>query len=107
VKWEGNTPMRWRDQEIHPLQRKIGASFDCDMCMVTKKGYSQILPVIAPLCLTTQLLPNSEVVISLQARAVEVDSDPVRIRIWWDGQWKDGDEEMGQHFIVEEYRPKA
>jgi hypothetical protein len=105
VEWEGNTPMRWRDQEIHPLQRKIGAPFDCDLCMVTKKCYAEILPVIAPLYLTKQLSPNTDVVLSFQARSVEADSDIVRVRICWDGKWEDGDEEMAHHFIVESLNP--
>lgn len=104
VRWEGNTPMRWRDQEIHPLRRKIGAAFDCDLCMVTNSGYAQILPLIAPLYLPTQLSPNTEFVLSLQARSVEIDSAPLRVRIWWDGKWEDGDKEMANHFIVEKYQ---
>jgi hypothetical protein len=107
VRWEGNTPMRWRDQEIHPLQRKIGPAFDCDLCMVTSTGHAQIMPLIAPLYLPTQLSPNSEIVLSLQARCVEMDSASLRVRIWWDGKWEDGDKEMAQHFIVEPYAPEA
>jgi hypothetical protein len=39
-------------------------------------------------------------IVTLQAQAAEANSDAIRIKIAWDGEWKDGEAEMAKHLIV-------
>jgi hypothetical protein len=36
VKWAGDVPVKWKFQEIYPLQRTIGPETDLDLCSVVK-----------------------------------------------------------------------
>jgi hypothetical protein len=102
VTWLGNVPMRWRDQEFVPLLRTIGPATDCDLCMVLKSGKLQLMPLITPNNLGAQRSGNCQLVVSLQARSNQRDSEVVRIRISWDGKWEDGDAEMQRHLVVDD-----
>ena len=100
VKWIGETPMRWRDQELFPLTRTIGPSTDCDLCRVVKGKWLELLPLIAHYTLDVKRREKSLVVLSLQVRANEVDSAILRVQISWDGGWDDGVQEMKHHLMV-------
>jgi hypothetical protein len=105
VQWDGGSsgiPMRWRDQEFYPLQRKIGPSIECDLCCVQENGPARILLLFTPYNLDGVLSPGQEVRLSLQARSTESRSDSpvVRVEIAWDGLWESGDNEMKKHFVV-------
>ena len=39
-------------------------------------------------------------VLSLQARSTEVDSEIFPLEIAWDGEWADGDTEIKRHLVV-------
>ena len=100
--WQGNLPLRWRDQEYVPRFQKIGSAKDADLCMIRKQGGLSLLPLFMPY----NLLPYAHrkgacrLVLSLQARSNQADSEPLRIQICWDGIWADGDTEMKEHLQV-------
>jgi hypothetical protein len=100
IKWIGDVPMRWRDQEIFPLARTIGPSADCDLCCVGKGKWLELLPLIAHYSLEVKRHQKSLIVLSLQVRANEADSAILRVQISWDGGWDDGIQEMKKHLIV-------
>lgn len=100
VKWIGDIPMRWRNQEFFPLTRTIGPPYDSDLCCVVKGKWLELLPLIAPYNLDVKRTQKSLFVLSLQARANETDSAILRVQISWDGGWEDGDLEMKNHLKV-------
>ncbi len=63
---------------------------DFDICSVRKSGKLNLHPIIAPNNLTTTWNGPCDLILSLQARATELDTRMVRIRISWDGTWHDG-----------------
>jgi len=89
--WRGNVPFRWRDQEFLPLFQKIGGARDLDLCSVGKVSGLSLLPLFVP----NSLLPYvnwklgtpCKLMLYMQARANQVDSDMVRVEIAWDGSW--------------------
>ena len=100
--WVGEIPMNWRHQEVHPTVRTIGAAADCDFVSVVKGKWVELLPLIQPFNLDKQLRGPGVFVATLQARANEADSDPIRLQVSWDGQWHDGDVEMASHLVVKD-----
>ncbi len=98
--WIGEVPMRWRDQEVHPLARTIGAPAECDLCAVIKGKWIELQTLIAPLALERQRRGACHIVLTLQARGVETDSNLLRIEIAWDGLWADDSEDMARHLVV-------
>ncbi len=105
--WSGEVPIRWRHQEIHPLARTIGPPADCDLCNVVKDKWVELSPLIMPNNLTARKREAATMVVSLQARANEGESEITRFQISWDGKWEDGDAEMTRHLVVKKYDSKA
>jgi hypothetical protein len=46
-----------------------------------------------------------DIVVTVQAKGNEVDSETQRWRVFWDGDWEDGDLEMRKHLLVTRLDP--
>lgn len=95
--WVGETPMRWRGQEYSPVARKIGTDWDCDICRIVKGKGLALSPLVVPYNLPVGHSGPCVLILALQARAMEADSDAVCVQIAWDGKWEDGAQEMRNH----------
>lgn len=102
VMWLGEIPIRWRNQEIKPLVRTIGHAEDCDLCSVVKDKWLELHPLISPFALDTRRKSACQLIVTLQARGVEADSNLLRVKIAWDGKWSDDAEEMAHSMVVKE-----
>jgi hypothetical protein len=103
IRWTGDVPMRWRHQEVHPLTRTVGASKDCDLFNVVEDMWFDVPTILYPnnlVALTFNRPGPVKMVVSVQAKAVEVESKVVRFEVSWDGKWSDGADEMAKNFIV-------
>jgi hypothetical protein len=105
VTWVGNVPIRWRDQELVPLLRTLGSAADCDLCRVEKSKGLFLMPLILPNNLIAHRSGKCHLVVHLQARSNQADSEVVRIGINWDGRWENGDKEMQQHLQIDDTLP--
>lgn len=100
--WVGDIPLTWRNQQVSPLQRTIGHSYDCDLCSVGKDlGFSLALLVL-PFNLTSYINRQQalNIILTVQARGRKTDSPPCRFQIDWDGKWEDVGSEMRKHLVV-------
>jgi hypothetical protein len=100
--WTGEVPLRWRFQEVHPLLRDIGSPADCDVCSVVKDKWLSLHPIIVPHSLNVMYRQGAQIRLQLEARAIEIDSEPLTIEIAWDGKWADGAQEMKRHLVIKE-----
>ena len=100
ITWAGEIPIRWAHQEISPLLRKVGNSWSCDLCSVIKNECVQLHPIIVPFGLDAKRMEASNMTVTMQARSLESDSDPVRVKIAWDGGWADDSKEITRHMVV-------
>lgn len=98
--WDGEMPIRWAHQEIHPLARTIGYAADCDLCSVIKDKWVALHPLIEPLQLTVRHRGACNLIATFQARGVQGDSNKLRLQIAWNGNWSDDSEEMARHMVV-------
>ncbi|MEQ9640614.1 MAG: hypothetical protein RIM84_11380 [Alphaproteobacteria bacterium] len=102
VTWVGEVPLRWKYQGMNPLLRTIGHSVDCDLCSVVKDKWVSLEVLISPSALETVRPGATDIIVTVQARSIEVDSQMLRIRIAWDGKWSDDADDMAQHMVVRE-----
>ena len=110
--WEGEVPMRWRNQEFVPPTRRIGPKGDCDLCCIGKESGFSLL-ILFPLTSLTTTAKNAvntrdikgayTIVVRLLARCSN-QATPVtfRFELAWSGKWEDGDTEMGREMVVTE-----
>ena len=100
VTWLGEIPIRWRDQEIKPLVRTIGHADDCDLCSVVEEKWLELHPLVIPHALDARRRTSCRLIVTLQARGVEADSNLLRVEIAWDGKWSEDADEMAHHMVV-------
>jgi hypothetical protein len=102
VRWSGNVPMRWRDQEFRTFTQTIGSEQDADLVMINRQANSvSLMPILVPNNLPVIRIGACRFVLRLHVRSDEADSAESRIQVSWDGIWEDGDFEMNQHLKVE------
>ncbi len=109
--WSGDVALNWRGEM--ETRKVIGTWAESDLCWVLKDKWLQLAVRTegVPINLkwryrilsegkeTATTLPV-DLVVTVQARGNEVDSEEQRYRIYWNGEWKDGEKEMRQHFHV-------
>jgi hypothetical protein len=105
TKWTGDAPLRWRNRtdQRKPEFRVVGTAADADFCSVTEKGvlwfYFPKSESDAPRFFLRDGAPF-DFRVTVQARGNEVDSEPQKYRVFWDGNWNAGETEMLKHFHV-------
>jgi hypothetical protein len=102
VTWTGEIPMIWQHQDYFPGARTIGNPANVDVFRVTQEKELTLFPLIPALNLNAVYRSACNLTLTLQARSDEGESPVMRVRIAWDGEWHDGNEEMGRHLVFEE-----
>lgn len=102
VVWSGDVPLRWRHQEVFPTLRTVGPDTCADLCSVVRGKWLQLQTLIAPHNLDVVRRSPTTMIVSIQARSNEADSNIARLKIAWDGKWHDGAQEMQKHLVVTE-----
>ena len=82
---------------INPLARVIGAPAECDLCNVVREKWLELTTVIEILALQRIYREECHLTLTLQAKAQQSNSKPLRIELHWDGHWADGVHEMRAH----------
>ena len=101
--WEDAIPLRWKDQETKSQLLTIGPATECDLCCISDKNVLTILTQYPKSSFKREWVGACKLIVSLNVRYKESESRIIRFRISWDGKWDDGEKEMAQHFILEEY----
>jgi hypothetical protein len=88
-------PLSWQRQELHPLlTRTVGTDAIAALFFVQEDGLLGITPALAPRGELATHLPREHrgpttLWITLRALSIEADSTPIRLKIEWNGQWRD------------------
>lgn len=98
--WSGEIPLLWQYYEALTPIRTIGPSRNCALCSVVKGKWMGLHPAVMPLGFKGRYRDTANLRLLLQAQSIEVNSDPVLVQIDWDGEWEDGEVEMGKHMVV-------
>lgn len=103
--WSGDIPMAWRNDMSALGERKVvGTWAESDLCSVIRDKFLDLHIKVFPNDLKWRYEIGGDtpvdIIVTVQARGNEVDSEEYRLRIFWDGEWQDGDVEMRQHFHV-------
>jgi len=106
IRWDSEIPLQWSHQEINPLTRTVGPDAWVDLFSIVKEKWLLLHPVIIPFSLQPLIRHEAgnscHLVLSVQARSADGVSKTHRFAIIWDGEWSDGEKEMGGHVIVKE-----
>ena len=99
--WQQPLPLKWRYQEVDPATtRTVGPDVEADLFYVTEHSSLQLTPMIQPNNFRSTYQTATKLWVTLQARSLETDSEPICVQIAWDGQWEAGEAEMARHLIV-------
>ncbi len=106
TRWAGDIPLRWRWQDVYPLERQVGPEAVCDLCSVVKGKRLSVETLILPAALephrVREIGTSVDMTLVLQARSAEGESPVTSFGIAWDGRWEDGDAEMATHLVVKQ-----
>src|SRR4029077_11820613 len=94
--------LRWQHQDISPLARSIGQEAAVDLLHVVALKFVAISPLVLPIGfpMRDRRTAFSKVVLSVQARSAEADSEVVRVEVSWNGKWAAGEAEMADNLVV-------
>lgn len=99
--WASEVPIRWQHQEIRPLAISLNAGGTrADLCSLHKDKGLRLHPLIEPNNLQVWRTRPFSIVLSIQARAAEGVSPLRRFQVSWDGEWVEGEREMGNHLVL-------
>lgn len=114
--WRGEVPFTWRHAELHGAFRSIGLTpVDADVVSLVKDKWVELCVLIRPNALPYSGTPSfpgrwrgeMKMVITVQVKASEGQSNPQLFLVAWDGLWEDGDEEIKRHLRIVPIRSVA
>ena len=97
--WEGAAKLGWR-HEPDPEQKTVGYPAECDLCHILKQPLEVRLSPLVKGQVPDRFTQPFKLALTLQARGVEADLDPLRLEISWEGKWSDDRAEMSRHLVV-------
>ena len=105
--WSGEAPLSWRHGELYPLLREIGSTpLDADLFALVRNKWLDLRVVIRPNALPTDCdapgrwREKIEMVVTVQIKATDAQSEQKLFHVEWDGGWQDGDAEIVRHFRI-------
>jgi hypothetical protein len=114
--WSGKAMLSWPETTMQPFPRSIARTpATVNLVGLVKDKWLQLMVVIPPLALPSNEAPGiggypgrfrqqTEMVLGVQALAVEGESDMKQFHIAWDGGWADGDSEIVHHLSIKPYK---
>lgn len=104
ITWSSDIPMNWRHQEIFPVARTFGPDADCDLASVVEEKWLELHTLIKPLVLKARYREPVDIIVTLQAKSEQGESNILRINLAWDGKWSEDEKEMMRHLVVKELK---
>ncbi len=98
--WQGETIVRWEHPEASPTLADIGHPACCDLCCLVEHDGLQIFPRDGLGRVEPLWREATKIILTLQARGIEADSNLLRVMIGWDGKWSDDEDDMARHLSV-------
>lgn len=106
--WAGEVPFKWQHAEIRGIQpRSLGSAQIVDLCNVVQSNemglgkWVELDLLFTPSGIENPRRNGFKLVLGIQAKSKEVDSNVLRLEIAWDGKWADGNDEMKRHLVVQ------
>lgn len=103
--WAGHgVPLEWQHQSVREVRPTIGAPLLADILQV-RSGLLTIKPLILPVAFPGIYTQQCNLVLTLQARSNERDTDLLRLHVSWDGGWDKEADDMSRHLSIEPIEP--
>jgi hypothetical protein len=104
ILWTGEVPLQWRHQKYYPLERTIGPSIDCDICSINERNQFRFALLFIPNNFPDIQANHFPMMVSVKAKSDETESKIIRIKISWDGEYNNSEEEMTKHFQIQQLK---
>ena len=84
----------------------MGPSLEWTLFRVTREDperrcpFFTLLPIVASSDIVSHFDAPFKIALVVQARSIEMDSDPLRVELTWNGKWSDDTEEMLQNLVI-------
>lgn len=103
--WTGELPLGWALSTDQATPRKVGRPATCDFCSIAEDKWIQFHPTVLPMGFKSRINKEDperdrDLIVTVQAIAMEGSSKKLRLRMSWDGNWEVGDVEMQNHFQI-------
>jgi hypothetical protein len=102
ITWSQEIPVQWHLQEVKPLQATVGPSDTFPVCSLVKDKWVELYPLAHLFSLEHKKRKPFKLIITFQARSVEIDSRDLRVEIVWKDGWSDDRKELLQYMTVRE-----
>jgi hypothetical protein len=102
----GAIPLKVRNEGVVRPGRIIGPPVEWDLCSIYRelapggRPVFELHTVVAPTNITVRTDQPHKVLLTLQARSIEADSNFLNVELVWDGQWADDTDQMTQHLVI-------
>lgn len=100
LEYRGPIPLEWQHSETFPRARTIGSSAVADFVAVSEDRTLQLRTTTFPNVYAMAYSGHAKLRITVAARGLEADSQPVPFIVAWDGQWDRGRAEMKKHLTI-------
>lgn len=104
IAYQNDLPLNWMHGSLYAQRPRTIAHWTsayADLFVVTG-GLLAIIPVLVPTNFSNIFLPNAHFWVTLVARGVDCQSNYLRLKVDWDGQWHLDDAAMALHLTVDE-----
>ena len=92
VAWSASeVPIGWKNQNVKPPALTIGRPDGCDLFSIIRADppVLSLYPLVGVFSLNTEWRTACRLLLTLQARSVETDSNILQVEITWNGRWSD------------------
>jgi hypothetical protein len=93
-------PLSWERQEVLPPRIIVGPDAFASLLFVQEDGLLRFTPIVDIGHFPQPDKGPTTCWVTLEAKSVEWDSDPRRVKVIWDGKWHEGVKEMDTHLII-------
>lgn len=99
--FQGALPLQWQHQQLYPKSRTIGRATvaEADL-MIACEERLQLTPMLTPFNFPATMRGETHIWVTVVARGLNGESQPLRIQIDWNGRWDRGSAEMATHLVV-------
>ncbi|HVN97274.1 MAG TPA: hypothetical protein VMT62_12670 [Syntrophorhabdaceae bacterium] len=98
--FSGPLQLTWQFPAFHPQTSSIGPDDVCDLGNIMQGRSFALTPYVVPNNFAGYVGANEEILVEVVAIADNGQSEPINIKIAWDGGWSDDDVEMRRHLVV-------
>ncbi|MGH7248434.1 MAG: hypothetical protein ACREH9_10045 [Pseudomonadota bacterium] len=99
--FEGSLLLQWQHQQLYPKSRTVGRATVAEAeLLIACEDRLRLAPMLTRFNFPAAMRGETHIWVTVVARGLNGERQPMRIKIDWDGKWDRGSAEMATHLIV-------